>query len=99
MVSTTRRPPRPPQAFRLDASASVDEDDLDDGSFEFRWYCENASGGSCLSQAGELLMDLASGVREAVLSIPSGSLPIRKLAKKHANVSAWQMRPVVHAVP
>lgn len=67
------------QELRLAASASVDEDDLDDDSFEFSWDCENGSGDPCFSRAGDSLLGLASSVSEAVLSIPAGSLPIGEL--------------------
>lgn len=69
------------QALLLDASGSVDEDNIEDDPFEFGWYCENSSGGACLSRTGEALFDLASGAHEAVLSIPAGSLPIGKLVE------------------
>lgn len=67
------------QALQLDASASVDEDTIDDEPFEFGWYCENSAGGACLSRNGEALLDLASSASEAALYIPAGSLPIGKL--------------------
>ena len=63
--------------MQLDASASVDEDDLD-LSFEFSWYCENGSGGTCLSRTGETLLEMSPSVNEAVLSVPAGSLPVGK---------------------
>lgn len=79
------------QALRLDALASVDEDDPDDVSFEFSWGCENGSGGSCFSRGGEPLLGLASSVGEAVLAIPAGSLPIGKLPKKPCEY-VWSTR-------
>lgn len=58
---------------------SVDEDDVDDDPFEFAWYCDNGSGGACLSRAGEPVLGLASSTQEAALYIPAGALPVGKL--------------------
>lgn len=66
-----------PQTLRLDASSSVDEDDLDT-DFDFHWYCEDNAGGACVSRTGETLQ-LSSFVGEAVLSLPAGSLPAGEL--------------------
>lgn len=73
------------QALQLDASLSVDEDDLDDELFEFGWSCVDAAGrGACLSGTGEALLDAASSVEEAALSIPAGSFPVGELTKNDA---------------
>lgn len=58
----------------------MDEDNLHDEPFEFGWFCENSSGGACVSRTGEALLELASGVDEAILYIAAGSLPIGELA-------------------
>lgn len=63
------------QALQLDASASVDDDGLDDVPFEFSWYCETESGGVCVSQMGQDL-DESLVMNESMLAIPAGYLPI-----------------------
>lgn len=57
----------------------MDEDNLHDEPFEFGWFCENTSGGACVSRTGEALLGLASGVDEAILYIAAGSIPIGEL--------------------
>eukprot|EP00903_Cladosiphon_okamuranus_P011441 g10779.t1 len=64
------------QALLLDASESLDEDNMDDEPFEFGWYCESSSGGVCLSRTGEALLDPASSTHEASLFVPAGSFPV-----------------------
>ena len=56
----------------------MDEDALNDVSFEYSWHCENVSGGTCLSRTGAMLLEMPSSVNEAVLSVSAGSLPIGK---------------------
>lgn len=72
------------QALQLDASGSVDEDNLADDPFEFDWYCENRSGGACLSPSGGALLDLVPRANEAALYVPAGSFPIGKLLENPA---------------
>ncbi len=67
-----------PQDTQLDASGSLDEDGVDDVSFAFSWYCDNGSGGACLSPTGENLLETYTSTNEAVLHVPAGSLPIGK---------------------
>lgn len=73
--------------MQLDASASVDDDAIDEDSFEFSWYCDDGSGVFCLSRAGETLLNSASSVSEAALFIPAGSLPIGTHLESRANPS------------
>lgn len=78
-----------PQVLELDASASVDKDDIDIG-FDFDWHCEDAStGGACASPNGEAL---STSSNEAFFSLPAGSLPIGKFSaferKTHRSMSA-----------
>lgn len=69
----------PAQALQLDASASIDDDDVDIG-FDFRWYCEDIAGGTCVSRTGETL-ELSSFMGAAVLFLPAGSLPAGELVE------------------
>ncbi|CAM9773342.1 unnamed protein product [Scytosiphon promiscuus] len=64
------------QALELDASVSVDDDDIGELAFAFAWHCEATSGGACLSREGGGDLDISSGVNEAVLFLPGESLPI-----------------------
>lgn len=72
-LMTTTVPPHSPKALKLNASASVDDDNIDI-DFDYRWYCEDNAGGTCSSSTGETL-ELSSFMGEAVLVLPAGSLP------------------------
>lgn len=69
-----------PQALQLDASASVDDDDIATIPFDFTWRCESQSGDICISGTGQTL-NVSSSENEAILSIPANSLPTGKLMK------------------
>ncbi|CAM9207243.1 unnamed protein product, partial [Ectocarpus fasciculatus] len=62
------------QVLKLDASASVDDDDIATIPFDFTWRCESHSGDICVSGTGQTL-DISSSENEAILSIPANSLP------------------------
>lgn len=77
LLKTTTATPQSPQGLQRDASASVDDDDLGI-DFDFRWYCEDSAGGTCVSGTGGTL-DISAFGGEAVLLLPAGSLPAGKL--------------------
>lgn len=79
------------QALQLDASASVDLDEIDELSFDYTWHCENGSGGDCVSQAGDTV-DMSSSSNGAELTIAAGSLPIGKR-------STYLLKSCRHCVP
>ena len=76
-VTTMIVSPHSPQALQLDASASVDDDDVDI-NFDFRWYCEDSAGGTCVSRTGETL-ELSAFMGATVMFLPAGSLPAGEL--------------------
>lgn len=63
------------QALQLDASASVDLDEISEQPLDFTWRCESDLGGDCLSPMGDSL-DMSSSANDAKLSIAAGSLPV-----------------------
>lgn len=65
------------QALQLDASASVDDDNVD-ADIDFRWNCEDNAGGTCVSRTGEKL-ELSPFMGEAILFLSPGSLPAGEL--------------------
>lgn len=68
------------QAIYLNASTSVDEDDIHSLPMAYAWRCADESTGSaCVSPSRETL-DMSSFAEGALLSIPGGSLPIGERA-------------------
>lgn len=62
------------KVLKLNASATIDEDDLDILPFDFDWSCQDDSGDLCVSQAGTAL-DMASFATDEVLTLPKETLP------------------------
>eukprot|EP00752_Nemacystus_decipiens_P006052 g5462.t2 len=64
------------QTLHLNASESVDADQMDDGSpLEFTWNCTDDAGAACESPSGSIL-DITSFSTGELLTIPGGALPI-----------------------
>lgn len=59
----------------MNASTSVDEDEVTFLAFNYGWRCEDLSGDVCVSTTGELL-DVSAFANGGVVSIPAGSLEI-----------------------
>lgn len=74
------------QALQLDASVSVDYDDIATIPFDFTWRCESQSGDICVSATGETL-NVSSSENKAILSIPENSLPTGKQLEKVPTVA------------
>ncbi|CAN0410705.1 unnamed protein product, partial [Ectocarpus sp. 12 AP-2014] len=63
------------QDLYLNASASVDNDQLDESPLQFRWNCTDDVGEDCTSPSAELL-DIESFSSGGLLMIFAGTLPI-----------------------
>ncbi|CAM9110513.1 unnamed protein product [Ectocarpus fasciculatus] len=63
------------QDLYLNASVSVDDDQLDESPLQFRWNCTDDVGEDCTSPSTELL-DIESFSTGGLLTISSGALPI-----------------------
>ena len=72
----TRKLSRFSQILYLNASESVDDDQMDDGTpLEFTWKCTDDTGAECES-ASRSILDMASFSSGELLTIPAGTLPI-----------------------
>ncbi|CAM9396526.1 unnamed protein product [Ectocarpus sp. 4 AP-2014] len=63
------------QDLYLNASVSVDDDQLDESALQFRWNCTDDVGEDCTSPSTELL-DIDSFSSGGLLTISAGTLPI-----------------------
>lgn len=64
------------QSITLNASASVDADDIHLLPFTFSWMCIDDDDGDVCVSPTRTALDVSSFAENEVLSIPAGSLPI-----------------------
>jgi len=66
------------QTLYLNASNSMDDDQLDGVAIDFTWTCTDGAGGDCESSSGPIL-DIGSFASGALLSVPADALPIGEI--------------------
>ena len=66
------------QTLYLNASDSVDDDQVDEAAFDFAWTCIDDAGGDCESSTGSIL-ELGSFVRGTTLTVPADALPVGEI--------------------
>ncbi|CAM9609633.1 unnamed protein product, partial [Ectocarpus fasciculatus] len=84
---TARRLGASRQTLYLNASESVDDDQVDQLPFEFRWNCTDDAGADCQSRSATSL-DVDSFASGGLLIVPAGTLPIG--VHYRFGVSVWK---------